>query len=321
MSEKTNIKPISDRTNKKAIEILKDKGLIAFPTETVYGIGGDATSDKAVASIFSIKGRPQFNPLISHVDKISDLEKYGSPTKLAYKIAENFWPGPLTMVIERHENSKISYLCSAGLESIAIRIPDNKNLLKILSEFGRPIAAPSANRSGKVSPTLPTHVYEEFGNELKLIIDGGPTQKGIESTVIDVRNESLKILRPGPITSEMIENITKVKPKIEYFSSSPESPGMLKKHYSPNAKIILNSPLTDCIDAFLGYGGHSPPKNFKGDYLNLSKKGDLEEAASNLFKMLRILDKKNPNVIYVSPIPQYGIGEAINDRLLRASED
>ena len=119
----------------------------------------------------------------------------------------------------------------------------------------------------------------------------------------------------------MIENITKVKPKIEYFSSSPESPGMLKKHYSPNAKIILNSPLTDCIDAFLGYGGNSPPKNFKGDYLNLSKKGDLEEAASNLFKMLRILDKKNPNVIYVSPIPQYGIGEAINDRLLRASED
>ena len=320
MAEKTNIKPFSKRYIKKAIEILKEKDLIAFPTETVYGIGGDATSDKAVASIFSIKGRPQFNPIISHFDKLSDLKKYGSPTKLAFKLAEKFWPGPMTMVIERSKYSKISYLSSAGLDSIAVRIPNNKNLLKLLSDFGRPIAAPSANRSGKISPTLAKHVQEEFGNDLKLILNGGQTEKGIESTVIDARNDNPIILRPGPITSEMIEKVINIKPIIKYTSSSPISPGMLKHHYAPNAKVIL-----DCIspknnEAFLGYEKVSPPKNFRGNYLNLSQKGNLEEAASNLFKMLRLLDKKSPKIIYVAPIPKYGIGIAINDRLSRASE-
>ena len=316
-----NIKLFNEQTLNKALNLLLNEKLVAFPTETVYGIGADATSDKAVSTIFELKRRPNFNPLISHVFNKSCAYKYGIKNRLSEVLSEAFWPGPLTMVFQRIEDCSISHLASAGLNSIALRVPENEMFLKLLLKFKKPIAAPSANRSGNVSPTLAQHVQDEFDQEVPLILDGGATKNGIESTVIDIRRKNPILLRSGPITKEMIEKVTDLKVLYPQNNNTLESPGQLLNHYSPRANLIINSINPKNSGVYLGFHNILPSSYFKGKTMNLSKTGNLDEAASNLFKMIRILDKPNPKIIYVAPIPFKGIGEAINDRLNRASSE
>jgi len=314
-----NIKFYSEDILSTAVNILSNKDLVAFPTETVYGLGADATSDTAVSKIYKLKNRPFINPLISHVSNKDMAYKFCKETYLSNILSEAFWPGPLTIIMEQKNNNSISKLAAANLDSIAIRVPKSKILQEIITKLNKPIAAPSANKSGMVSPTSAEHVFEEFGEKIKLIIDNGPTEKGIESTVVDARGNYPVILRPGPITLEMIQEATNSHAKLNTSSELIESPGQLLKHYSTQKKLILNSTKCSNDSAYLGFKNLMPDNKFGGVSLNLSKNGNLNEAASNLFSMLRTLDKSNAKNIMVAPIPNKGIGVAINDRLKRAA--
>ena len=314
-----NIEFYSEDILSIAVDLLSNKDLVAFPTETVYGLGADATSDIAVSQIFKLKNRPFINPLISHVSNKNMAYSFCKETHLSNILADAFWPGPLTIIMEQKNNSSISKFATANLDSIAMRVPKSKILQDIISKLNKPIAAPSANKSGMVSPTAAEHVFEEFGEKIKLIIDNGPTEKGIESTVVDARSNYPVILRPGPVTFEMIQKATNSQTKLNTSSELIESPGQLLKHYSTQKRLILNS--TNCSHdcAFLGFKNLIPDNKFDGVSLNLSKNGNLDEAATNLFSMLRTLDKSNAKNIMVAPIPNKGIGVAINDRLKRAA--
>ena len=316
----SNIKISSDEIVQEAVCILEKEKLIACPTETVYGLGGDATSDKAISLIYSFKNRPKINPLICHVINKQMAYRYCYETKLSNLLAEAFWPGPVTMILDQKKNNGISKLVSGNLDSLAIRHPKNTIFEKVISKLDRPIAAPSANISGNVSPTNAIHVYEEFGNQVELIIDGGASEKGIESTVIDARGDHPIILRHGPITSEIIESKINLKVFSNFNTNIVESPGQLFKHYSPTKKLIINSLRAGEHSSYLGFKNIMPDNKFKGEALNLSKNGNLEEAAANLFTMIRYLDKNKSENIMVAPIPKIGIGIAINDRLERAAK-
>ncbi len=314
-----NIQFYSEDILSTAVDLLSNNDLVAFPTETVYGLGADATSDTAVSQIYKLKKRPFINPLISHVSNIHMAYNFCKETHLSNLLSEAFWPGPLTIVMDQKRNNSISKFSTANLDSIAIRVPRSTILQDIISKLNKPIAAPSANKSGMVSPTSAEHVFEEFGEKIKLIIDNGPTEKGIESTVVDARGNYPVILRPGPITLEMIQKATNCQAKLNTSSELIESPGQINKHYSTQKSLILNSTncSTDC--AYLGFKNLMPDNKFDGVSLNLSKSGNLNEAAKNLFSMLRTLDKSNAKNIMVAPIPNKGIGVAINDRLKRAA--
>ena len=287
--------------------------LAAFPTETVYGLGADATNDSAVAKIFAMKGRPQFNPLITHVTSIEEAQRHGRFSKNALEIAEHFWPGPLTLILNRREDCPISWLTTAGLSTVALRISDHPVANDLIRKTGRPIAAPSANKSGKISPTRAEDVVYEFQNELDTILNGGDCRVGLESTVLDVSGNNVVILRPGYISQIDIEN--NFGPVIsENEKTKIIAPGMLESHYAPNCKIRLNASSTTNGEVFLGFG-----ENSRTGSKNLSVTGELNEAAANLFRMLRGLDQKNVTGIAVAPIPEYGLGIAINDRLKRAA--
>ena len=285
-----NIKAYSEDVLLIAVELLSKNDLVAFPTETVYGLGADATSDTAVSQIYKLKNRPFINPLISHVSNEEMAYSFCKETQLSNILAKAFWPGPLTIIMEQKNNTSISKLASANLDSIAVRVPKSKILQDIISKLNKPIAAPSANKSGMVSPTSAEHVFEEFGEKIKLIIDNGQTEKGIESTVVDARRDCPLILRPGPITLEMIKDATNSQAKLNTSSELIESPGQLLKHYSTQKHLIINS--TNCSNdcAYLGFKNLMPDNKFNGVSLNLSKKGNLNEAAANLFSMLRTLD-------------------------------
>ncbi len=292
--------------------------VIAFPTETVYGLGADATNGKAVEKIYKIKKRPKNNPLIIHVNTIENALNFGIFNKNALKIARKFWPGPLTLVLPSVKNTAISDFVTSGLGTIAIRIPKNEIARKLIKIVKKPIAAPSANISGKLSPTLAKHVYENFGNNVDMIIDGGACQLGIESTVIYCSNDIISILRPGIIIKEEVEEV--INKKIENNIKNKEviSPGVLKNHYSPKLPIKINVTSASPEEALLTFG-KSWPKGSKTT-LNLSINSDLKEAAANLFSMLNKLDKSGAKNIAVTKIPNKGIGIAINDKLKRASE-
>lgn len=299
---------------RRAAELIRAGELVSFPTETVYGLGADATNCDAVAKIFEAKNRPDFNPLIVHVNNSDKAAKYVKFNRTAKLLANAFWPGPFTMVLPKKETGSLSNLISAGLDTIAIRVPEHKAAQTILNQFDGPIAAPSANISGHISPTNAIHVDGEFGDELKMIIDGGPCNKGIESTIVQVSDDNIVLLRPGNVTIEAIENVTDIKVTLGGNNANPNSPGQLASHYAPNAKMRLNvtTPSNDeCLLAF----GVTP--DHKG--LNLSPSGNLTEAATNLFSMMRELDSRECATIAVSPIPQTGLGRAINDRLKRAA--
>jgi L-threonylcarbamoyladenylate synthase len=301
-----------------AAELLRAGSLVAFPTETVYGLGGDATNGRAVAAIFAAKGRPRFNPLIVHVADAAHAEIHGRLTPLAKRLADAFWPGPLTLVLDRKPGSNLSDLVTAGLDTVALRVPDHPIAQALLRASERPLAAPSANRSGGLSPTQATHVEADLGADVALILDGGPTAHGLESTVLDARGEAPVLLRPGAVTAETIEAVLGAPLlRLPYDKARPSAPGQLESHYAPRARVRLNATKVSPGEALLAFGPDLPQA--AGPVINLSPTGDLMEAAAKLFAALRALDETDAGTIAVMPIPEEGLGEAINDRLRRAA--
>lgn len=310
--------PANDATIAAAAASIRAGQLVAFPTETVYGLGADATNGEAVARIFAAKGRPHFNPLIVHVANISEADKLAEITPLARRLAERFWPGPLTIVLNRRVNCGLSELVSAGLETVAIRMPAHPVAKALIAAAGRPLAAPSANRSGHVSPTRADHVAADLDDKVAMILDAGETQHGLESTVVTIDEDQIVLLRPGSITAEDLSSVTSaaVVRAVE-AAAAPISPGQLASHYAPAAHVRLNITRPVAGEALLAFGPQVP--DHTGPIINLSAKGDLIEAASRLFSALRTLDASGADTIAVMPIPIDGLGEAINDRLRRAA--
>lgn len=293
----------------RAAGVIRRGGLVGFPTETVYGLGADATNGKAVAGIFAAKGRPRFNPLIVHLGSLEEAERHAQFSPMARRLAETFWPGALTLVLPRRADSPLSELVSAGLGTVALRLPAHPVAKALLREAGVPIAAPSANPSGRVSATTALHVEEGLGEAVEIILDGGSAAMGLESTVIGFDNDKPVLLRPGAVTREAIEAVTGT---LGTADGGIRSPGQLESHYAPRAALRLNACQAEPGEALLGFGPSSEAA------LNLSAIGDLREAAANLFAMLRVLDK-DARRIAVMPVPETGLGEAINDRLRRAA--
>ena len=294
-----------------AVSILRLGGLVAMPTETVYGLAADATNENAVLKIFKAKGRPAYNPLIIHVKNTRMAEEYTQWNDVAQTLAEKFWPGPLTIVLPSRINSKIAKTARASLPSIAVRMPNHPVALNILDQLDRPLAAPSANMSGKISSTSADHVFKNLNKKIDAIIDGGSSSVGVESTIVTFQPQPT-ILRAVAITPKAISN--EIGSKIHHYDKKGPiiAPGQLKSHYAPNAKLRLDAIDWKQGEKKLGFG------NVHCD-LNLSKDKSLTEAAQNLFNFLHLLDSSDPRTISVSPIPNEGIGLAINDRLRRAS--
>jgi len=299
-------------TLEEALGILRKGGLIGLPTETVYGLAADANQDLAVATIFEKKKRPTFNPLIIHGPSSEAFTEHVEWNEIAEVLAQAFWPGPLTLVLPRRSSSPISLLASAGLDSLAVRVPNHPIALALLEGFGKLLAAPSANPSGKVSPTQANHVEEDFPD--LFILEGGDTIVGLESTIVDLTSNIPCLLRPGGISQEEIESI--IGSLGLPSQDSIKAPGMMKSHYAPILPLRLNATCPLEGEAYLAFG----PTTCEGKYvLNLSHKGDLAEAAAHLFKMLRLLDQLEVQGIAVAPIPYQGLGMALNDRLQRAA--
>ena len=299
----------------KAALLIKEGGLVAFPTETVYGLGASAYDDKAVAAIFEVKGRPQFNPLIVHVADLEVAREVVCFNSVAEVLAKKFWPGPLTFVLPK-KDKRVSYLVSAGLDTLAVRMPSHPIARQFLAACEVPVAAPSANISGRVSPTKYEHVAEALADKVGMILDGGASEVGLESTVVDLTTNAPVLLRAGGVTVEELEEVLGQKIVIsgESAPAAPRSPGQLLSHYAPSLPVRINAESAHDGEAFLGFG------ECEGATLNLSKSGDLKEAAANLFAYLRLLDKGTDfKGIAVAPIPSVGIGLAINDRLKRAA--
>jgi len=307
-----NILPGTADNISAAATILREGGLVAMPTETVYGLAANAADADAVARIYAAKQRPQFNPLIAHVSSIEMAEREGILGANAKRLVEAFWPGPLTLVVEVAATGSVSELARAGLDSIALRMPGHPVAQRLIEAFGGPLVAPSANPSGKISPTRPEHVLQDMGDQVDLILDGGACAAGVESTIVDARGEHPALLRPGSLDPAEIEKIWPglIRPTLN--PDAPQSPGQLLRHYAPDAKLRLNAEAPEAGEAYLGFG--------PGDAtLNLSPKADMTEAAANLFAMLRDLDARFDRIA-VAPIPASGLGEAINDRLTRAAK-
>jgi L-threonylcarbamoyladenylate synthase len=306
-----------------AARILADGGLVAFPTETVYGLGADATNALAVARLYQAKGRPAFNPLISHVSDLAAARAVGRFDATALALAEAFWPGPLTLVLPKVAGCTVAELATAGLETIAIRIPSHPVARAILDAFGRPVVAPSANLSGHVSPTTAAHVKADLEGRIDLIVDGGPVAVGVESTIVGCFDQPM-LLRPGGLPRENIERVlgrTLVQPPADAESDNaqPLAPGMLASHYAPRTRVRLNATSVEAGEALLAFGMPARGAEAASAVMNLSPQGDLNEAAANLFGYLRALDARRATAIAVMPVPEEGLGEAINDRLRRAA--
>jgi L-threonylcarbamoyladenylate synthase len=293
--------------------------LVAMPTETVYGLAADATNPEAVARIFAAKGRPRFNPLIVHVPSLEAAERFAMFTPVARKLVSAFWPGPLTIVLKTVPGSGIADLVTAGLDTVAVRVPAHPVAQALLARSGRPLAAPSANRSGHVSATSADHVAADLGDTVAVILDAGPTQLGIESTIVAVDEEGVVLLRPGSIARADIERVLGARLGDVDAGSVPQAPGMLATHYAPAAALRLNARDVKDGEALLAFGPKLPPGAEQAKaVINLSKKGELIEAAARLFGALRSLDKAADRIA-VMPIPEAGLGEAINDRLRRGA--
>lgn len=325
-----SIKMANKASLTEACKILDAGGLVAMPTETVYGLAANALDEEAVAGIFRAKGRPQINPLIIHVASIEHAQRYVDMSERAIKYATHFWPGPMTFILPKKEGCKVSALVSAGLPTIGVRCPAHPVAQELLQNFDKPLAAPSANVSGSLSPTSPIHVHESLGEKVDLILSGGSCEAGLESTILDLSSDIPIILRPGTITPEDIEEVEGVKPEIGYGNpDKPTSPGQLLKHYAPKADIRLNAVDVDEDEALLAFGsikfmgvktgGHVKDLP-QGQVLNLSESGDLYQAANNLFAYLHRLDSEGFKRIAVMNIPDEGLGLAINDRLRRAAQ-
>jgi len=303
-----------------AAEALAAGELVAFPTETVYGLGADATNDRSVAAIFAAKGRPRFNPLIVHFPTADTARQHVAFDTRADKLADVYWPGALTLVLPRRRGSTLSLLVSAGLDTVAVRVPSHPLAHDLLTQCGVPVAAPSANRSGEVSPTTADHVggslpQPDDGGPV-IILDGGPCTVGLESSVVDLSVTAPILLRHGGVTKEQLEAVVGPLTEAGTNDDAPKSPGMLSRHYAPASPLRLSASAAVSGEAFLGFGPECSNTS-----LSLSPTGDLGEAAANLFAMLRQLDDMQPTGIAVAPIPETGLGRAINDRLRRAAHE
>ena len=303
----------------RAAHLLRSGGLVAIPTETVYGLAADASNGRAVAGIYEAKGRPSFNPLIAHVADMAMAEQIAVFDPLSQKLAENFWPGPLTLVLPLKGGAPVNSLVTAGLSTIGVRCPKGPagELIRLL---GHPLAAPSANSSGRISATSAAAVQADLGARIPLILDDGASPVGVESTIVKVEDGKVRLLRPGGISAEAIEAVIGQTVERADQRAAIEAPGMLASHYAPHAKVRLDAVRIMPGEALLAFGGrrgcgHENAKTV----LNLSPNGDLAEAASNLFAFLDQLDKSGAATIAVEPIPERGLGEAINDRLMRAA--
>jgi L-threonylcarbamoyladenylate synthase len=311
----------------QAARTLAAGGLVSFPTETVYGLGADATNGAAVARIYEAKGRPSFNPLIAHVADAAAARALARLDPAAERLAEAFWPGPLTLVLEKRADCPVAELATAGLDTIAVRVPSHPLARAILAAFGRPVVAPSANRSGHVSPTTAAHVLADLRGRIELVVDGGPTPMGLESTIVACLDGAV-LLRPGALPRADIERVVPLAesppspPRVADGDSDdvPMAPGQLASHYAPRARLRLEAQNVEPAEALLAFGP-APMRGIEHAVraLNLSPRGDLIEAAANLFSHLRALDAAGVAAIAVMPVPRTGLGEAINDRLARAA--
>ena len=295
----------------RAATILTDGGLIAMPTETVYGLAADARNDHAVARIFEAKGRPRFNPLIVHVADAATAQRYVAWSDLADRLAQAFWPGALTLVLPLRRDSGLSPLVTADLPTLAVRVPAHPLAHELLTQFDGPLAAPSANPSGKISPTTAAHVAAGLSGRIEGILDGGACPVGVESTIVGLFEEPV-LLRPGGLPQEALEHCLGAALKVHQSGDPLIAPGQMTSHYAPGASVRLNAQEVGPEELLLGFGNVDCA-------LNLSAAGDLTEAAANLFHHLHALDAKAPKGIAVSPIPEVGLGRAINDRLRRAA--
>ncbi len=304
----------------EALRVLGEGFPVALPTETVYGLAADATNPAAITRIYETKGRPRFNPLICHVADLDMAERYGVFDPLSRLLAQSFWPGPLTLVLPLRPDSGIHPLATAGLDTVGIRVPKGF-ATTIIRQFDRPLAAPSANTSGKISPTSADHVVQDLGGKLQLILDGGAAPVGVESTILRVEDGLIRLLRPGGVSVEEIEaatGLSVVRPAGP--SATIEAPGMLASHYAPGAAVRLNATRLEAGEALVDFGEQDiAGREHAATVLDLSPSGDLAEAAANLFDYLKQADASGVARIAVSPIPNHGLGEAINDRLTRAA--
>jgi L-threonylcarbamoyladenylate synthase len=306
-----------------AARCLEGGGLVAFPTETVYGLGADATNAQAVARLYEAKGRPSFNPLIAHVSNLQAARRVARFDERSLRLAQAFWPGPLTLVLPKAAGCPVSDLATAGLETIAVRVPGHPVAQEILRAFGKPVVAPSANISGHVSPTTAEHVSGDLQGRIDLIVDGGPVSVGVESTIIGCF-ETPMLLRPGGLPREDIERVlgeklARVPEDAGADAAHPLAPGMLASHYAPRTPVRLNAEHLEPGEALLAFGPRTLPGADKARVMNLSEAGDQVEAAANLFGYLRALDAGGFRTIAVMPVLDEGLGEAINDRLRRAA--
>jgi len=318
MTDRPEILPATDANIARAAAAIRAGRLVAFPTETVYGLGADATDDRAVAAIFAAKDRPRFNPLISHLADAEGAMAEADFDDRAARLAAHFWPGALTLVLPRAPETRISRLAGAGLDSVALRVPDHPVAGALLRAVGRPVAAPSANRSGRLSPTTAAHVAADLGAAVDIILDGGPCRIGVESTVVDLTGSPARLLRPGGVTAEALEaEIGPLAPVEATATAAPKSPGQLESHYAPRLPLRTGATTVAADEALLAFG----PDPLAGAALtrNLSPAGDPTEAAANLFAMLHELDRPDLAAIAVMPVPERGLGRAINDRLRRAA--
>lgn len=299
----------------RAAQLLRDGDLVSFGTETVYGLGGDATNDRAVAAIFAAKERPSFNPLICHYPNADAAFRTVVANERAHRLAEAFWPGPLTLVLRRTVDCPVSLLAGAGLDTLAVRVPAHDIARALLRQIDRPVAAPSANRSGRISPTTAQHVLAELSGRIAAVLDCGPCSVGVESTVLDLSGKDAVLLRPGGVTVEAIEATIGA---VAHHDTPGvlRSPGLLASHYAPRTPVRLNVSEVRPDEALLAFGAAWPGA---GSTFNLSEASDLTEAAARLFAGLRALDAAGQQRIAVMPIPERGLGRAINDRLRRAA--
>jgi L-threonylcarbamoyladenylate synthase len=324
VSLKTSVLPANEAAVAAAARFLRDGGLVAFPTETVYGLGADATNAAAIARLYQAKGRPAFNPLIAHVGDLAAAREIGRFDAAAMRLAEAFWPGPLTLVLPKTDTCAVADLATAGLDTVAIRIPAHPVARDILRVFGRPVVAPSANLSGHVSPTTAAHVQSDLEGRIDLIVDGGAVAVGVESTIVGIFEEPM-LLRPGGLPRAEIERVLgralrQTPEDAESDGGQPLAPGMLASHYAPRTRVRLGAMRVEPGEALLAFGSDAVSGiDAAAAVMNLSARGDLTEAAANLFGYLRTLDTKAAQTIAVMPIPNDGLGEAINDRLRRAA--
>jgi L-threonylcarbamoyladenylate synthase len=321
---KTSILPANEAAVAAAVRCLAEGGLVAFPTETVYGLGADATDPIAIARLYQAKGRPAFNPLIAHVSDLSAAQHIGHFDARATALAQAFWPGPLTLVLPRTKNCAVAELATAGLDTVAIRLPAHPVAQAILRAFGGPVVAPSANLSGHVSPTTAAHVASDLGGRIDLIVDGGAVAVGVESTIVGCFDEPM-LLRPGGLPRREIERVLgrgllRLPDEADGDSAQPLAPGMLAAHYAPRTPLRLNADRLNAGEALLAFGCDPVAGvDAASTVMNLSSRGDLAEAAAHLFGYLRALDAGGARAIAVMPVPHHGLGEAINDRLRRAA--